>query len=63
MRWKMLIIAGISMDIFAAMERQGINVGKMNKTVCAGDVLIAAWQMAYLFVGSYLSGLFDTVTP
>ena len=54
----LLIIAGISLDIFAAMECQGSLVAKIDKKqlvkLCA---LIAAWQMAALFVGSYLSGL------
>ena len=51
----LLIIAGISLDIFAAMECQGSLVAKIDKKqlvkLCA---LIAAWQMAALFVGSYL---------
>ena len=61
----LLIIAGISLDIFAAMECQGSLVAKIDKKqlvkLCA---LIAAWQMAALFVGSYLSGLLyrNTIT-
>ena len=61
----LLIIAGISLDIFAAMECQGSLVAKIDKKqlgkLC---VLIAAWQMAALFVGSYLSGLLyrNTIT-
>ena len=60
----LLIIAGISLDIFAAMECQGSLVAKIDKKqlvkLCA---LIAAWQMAALFVGSYLSGLLSLQQP
>lgn len=60
MNWieNLLIIAGISLDIFAAMECQGALVAKVDKKhlslICA---LIAAWQMAALFLGNYLSDL------
>ena len=54
----LLIIAGISLDIFGAMECQGALVAKVDKKqlslVC---VLAAVWQMAALFVGSYLAKL------
>lgn len=54
----LLIIAGISLDIFAAMECQGSLVAKVDKKqlsmICG---LIAVWQMAALFIGHYLSGL------
>lgn len=54
----LLIIAGISLDIFAAMECQGSLVAKVDKkqlsVIC---MLIAVWQMAALFIGNYLSGL------
>lgn len=60
MNWieNLLIIAGISLDIFAAMECQGALVAKVDKKhlslICA---LIAVWQMAALFLGNYLSDL------
>lgn len=60
MNWveSLLIIAGISLDIFAAMECQGSLVAKVDKKhlslICA---LIALWQMAALFVGNYLAML------
>lgn len=60
MNWieNLLIIAGISLDIFAAMECQGSLVAKIDKkhlTVICG--LIAVWQMAALAIGDYLSVL------
>lgn len=60
MNWieNLLIIAGISLDIFAAMECQGSLVARVDKKhltlICA---LIAAWQMAALFLGNFLSVL------
>ena len=54
----LLIIAGISLDIFAAMECQGALVAKVNKKqlvlIC---LLPVVWQMAALFIGSYLAKL------
>ena len=54
----LLIIAGISLDIFAAMECQGALVAKVNKKqlvlIC---LLTVVWQMAALFIGSYLAKL------
>lgn len=54
----LLIIAGISLDIFAAMECQGSLVAKVNKKqlvlIC---LLTVVWQMAALFIGSYLAKL------
>lgn len=60
MNWieNVLIIAGISLDIFAAMECQGSLVAKVDKkqlTVVCG--LVAAWQLAALALGNYLSVL------
>lgn len=58
MNWieNVLIIAGISLDIFAAMECQGSLVAKVDKkhlaAVCG---LIAVWQMAALAAGDYFS--------
>lgn len=60
MNWieNLLILAGISLDIFAAMECQGSLVAKVDKIhlsiIC---ILIAVWQMAALFVGNYISVL------
>lgn len=58
MNWieNVLIIAGISLDIFAAMECQGSLVAKVDKkqlTLICG--LVAVWQMAALAVGDYFS--------
>lgn len=58
MNWieNVLIIAGISLDIFAAMECQGSLVAKVDKkqlTLICG--LVAAWQLAALALGNYLS--------
>lgn len=54
----LLILAGISLDIFAAMECQGSLVAKVDKKqlslIC---VLIAAWQIAALLAGDYLARL------
>lgn len=60
MNWieNVLIIAGISLDIFAAMECQGSLVAKVDKKqltlICA---LVAVWQLVALGLGNYLSGL------
>lgn len=60
MNWieNLLILAGISLDIFAAMECQGSLVAKIDKVhlsiIC---ILIAMWQMAALFIGNYISVL------
>lgn len=60
MNWieNVLIIAGISLDIFAAMECQGSLVAKVDKKqltlICA---LLAVWQLGALALGNYLSGL------
>lgn len=60
MNWieNVLIIAGISLDIFAGMECQGSLVAKIDKKqltlIC---VLVAAWQLSALAIGTFLSGL------
>lgn len=60
MNWveNVLIIAGISLDIFAAMECQGSLVAKVDKKqltlICA---LVAVWQLLALALGSFLSRL------
>ncbi len=55
----LLIIAGVSLDIFAAMECQGSLVAKINKknlTVICGIVALA--QLIMLYLGHFLSSLF-----
>lgn len=60
MNWieNVLIIAGISLDVFAAMECQGSLVAKVDKKqltlICA---LVAVWQLSALAIGSFLSKL------
>lgn len=60
MNWieSLLIIAGISFDIFATMECQGSLVAKVNKKhlslIC---LLVTIWQMAALFIGSFFADL------
>lgn len=61
MNWmeNLLIIAGVSLDIFAAMECQGSLVAKINKknlTVICGIVALA--QLITLYLGYFLSSLF-----
>lgn len=54
----LLITAGISLDIFAAMECQGSLVQKVDKKqltlIC---LIVAGWQLCALFLGHFLSGL------
>ena len=61
MNWmeNLLIVAGVSLDIFAAMECQGSLVAKINKknlTVICGIVALA--QLITLYLGHFLSSLF-----
>ena len=61
MNWmeNLLIIAGVSLDIFAAMECQGSLVAKINKknlTLICGIVALA--QLITLYLGHFLSSLF-----
>ena len=61
MNWmeNLLIVAGVSLDIFAAMECQGSLVAKINKknlTVICGIVALA--QLITLYRGHCLSSLF-----
>lgn len=60
MNWieNLLILAGISLDVFAAVECQGALVAKVNKKrlgLCCA--FVAAWQMAALFLGNTLARL------
>lgn len=60
MHWieNLLIIAGISMDIFAGMECEGSLIAKVDKKrltiVCA---LVGLWQLAALYIGNVLARL------
>ena len=61
MNWmeNLLIVVGVSLDIFAAMECQGSLVAKINKknlTVICGIVALA--QLITLYLGHFLSSLF-----
>lgn len=61
MNWmeNLLIVAGVSLDNFAAMECQGSLVAKINKknlTVICGIVALA--QLITLYLGHFLSSLF-----
>ena len=61
MNWveNLLIVAGISLDIFGAMECQGSLVNKVNKKLLSGIcVLMAVCQLIALFLGHFLSDLF-----
>lgn len=66
MSWieNLLIIAGVSLDIFAAMECQGSLVVKINKkNLSAICVIVAFGQVLALFVGHYLSTLYCRKNP
>lgn len=60
MNWweNLMIIAGISLDLFAAMECQGSLVAKVDKKnliqICS---FMAVWQVAAFFVGHLLAEL------
>lgn len=55
---KLLIVAGASLDIFAAMECQGSLISKVSKKqlsiIC---VLIAVFQLLSMYIGYFLSTL------
>lgn len=54
----MIIILGVSLDIFAAMECQGALVAKINKQQLSGIcVIITMWQLAALFMGNGIAWL------
>lgn len=54
----LMIIAGISLDLFAAMECQGSLVATVDKKhLCQICVFVAAWQMAAVYAGHLLAGL------
>lgn len=66
MNWigNLLIVAGVSLDIFAAMECQGSLVAKIDKRqLSLIGSLVAIWQIAALFLGYYLSSLFCENNP
>lgn len=60
----LLIIAGISLDIFAAMECQGSLVRKINKKYLAFVSAIGAvWQLVILFAGYFVSAFVCKKNP
>ena len=60
----LLIIAGISLDIFAAMECQWALVRQVNKKHLAFvSVIGVLWQLAILFVGYYSSDFICRKNP
>lgn len=66
MNWieNLLIVAGISLDIFGAMECQGSLVNKVNKKLLSGIcVLMAVCQLIALYLGHFLSDLFCKSYP
>lgn len=66
MNWieNLLIVVGVSLDIFAAMECQGALVVKINKKHLSGIcVIVAIWQMIALFAGHFLSTLYCQQNP
>ena len=60
----LLIIAGISLDIFATMECQGSLVRQVNKKHLAFvSVIGVLWQLAILFLGYYSSDFICRKNP
>ena len=61
---KLLIVAGASLDIFAAMECQGSLISKVRKKqlsiIC---VLIAVFQLVSMYIGYFLSTLVIKKNP
>ncbi|MBE5890653.1 MAG: hypothetical protein E7282_06740 [Lachnospiraceae bacterium] len=63
MSWveNVLIVAGISLDLFANMECQGSLVAKVNKKhltlIC---LIVGMWQLAALFIGYFFANLLLT---
>lgn len=60
MNWieTLIIAAGISLDILAAVECQGAMVAKVRtKPLVLISLLISAWQLAALYLGSLCAGL------
>ncbi len=60
MNWieTLVVTVGLSLDIFAAVECQGALVASVRKRhlvlICA---VLSVWQMAALYLGSFLAGL------
>ena len=61
---KLLIVAGASLDIFAAMECQGSLISRVSKKqlsiIC---VLIAVFQLVSMYIGYFLSTLVIKKNP
>ena len=61
MNWfeNLLIVAGVSLDIFAAMECQGSLIAKVNKKNLAAICgIVGLAQLVTLYLGHFLSSLF-----
>ncbi|MEE1305231.1 MAG: manganese efflux pump [Agathobacter sp.] len=66
MSWieNLLIVAGASFDIFAAMECQGSLVRKVNKRqLTLISLIVALWQLAAVYFGYFLSDMICRKNP
>ena len=66
MSWieNLLIVAGASFDIFAAMECQGSLVRKVNKKqLTLISLIVAFWQLAAVYFGYFLSDIICKKNP
>lgn len=66
MSWieNLLIVAGASFDIFAAMECQGSLVRKVNKKqLTLISLIVALWQLAAVYFGYFLSDIICKKNP
>ena len=60
----LLIVAGASFDIFAAMECQGSLVRKVNKRqLTLISLIVALWQLAAVYFGYFLSDMICRKNP
>lgn len=58
MNWmeQLLIIGGVSLDIFATMESQGSVVAKINKTALIRiSIFVCIWQAIVFYIGHFFS--------
>ena len=66
MSWieNLIIVAGASFDIFAAMECQGSLVRKVNKKqLTLISLIVALWQLAAVYFGYFLSDIICKKNP
>ena len=66
MSWieNLLIVAGASFDIFAAMECQGSLVRKVNKKqLTLISLIVAFWQLVAVYFGYFLSDIICKKNP